>query len=119
MLLWEQEAALLPQQTGRCCEGWAVLRAAARPHWSGARRFPGAGSMRLRLQHAAVRRVNTLALPQLPALPERLNSCLGLAGAGLQPKAISLPAPRLSISFSFPKVAAGIPCCSILPLTGV
>lgn len=90
-----------------CCNGWAVLIASACPHWSGAGRFPGAGLMQQQPQSAAVSGVNTLALPQLPTLPGRLNSCLGFAGAGLQPKAraTSLPALRLSISFAFPKVA--------------
>lgn len=70
-----------PQQMGsaRCCKGWAVLTAPACPHWSGAWCCSRAGSMRRQLQHSAVKRVNTLALPQLPALPGTLNSCLGFA----------------------------------------
>lgn len=77
------------QQThnARCCNGWAVLKASACPCWSGAGRFPRAGLMQRQLQSAAVSGVNTLALPQLPMLPGRLNSCLGLAEARLQPKA--------------------------------
>lgn len=121
MVLWELEAAPSLQQTHNawCCNGWAVLKASACPRWSGAGRFPRAGLMQRQLQSAAVNRVNTLALPQLPTLSGRLNSCLGLAGAGLQPKAraTSLPAFRLSISFAFPKVAVRIPSLQLPPAT--
>lgn len=97
--------------------GWAVLKASACPRWSGAGHFPRAGLMQWQLQSAAVSRVNTLALAQLPTLPGRINSCLGLAGASLQPKARAtlLPALRLSISFAFPKVAVRIPLLQHTP----
>lgn len=70
-------------------------------------------------QSAALSRVNMIALPQLPTLLGRLNSCLGLAGAGLQPtvRATSLPTLRLSISFAFPKVAVRIPSLQHPPAT--
>lgn len=84
---WRLLLSLQQTHNARCCNGWAVLKASACPCWSGAGRFPRAGLMQRQLQSAAVSGVNTLALPQLPMLPGRLNSCLGLAEARLQPKA--------------------------------
>lgn len=116
---WRLLLSLQQTHNTRCCNGWAALKASACPHWSGAGRFPGAGLMQRQLQSTAISGVNTLAFPQLPMLLGRLNSCLGLAGAGLQPKAraTSLPALRLSISFAFPKVAVRIPSLQHPPAT--